>query len=67
MDRMTINTMHEQGKKLISKCKTYKKKVKELTRVQDGQNDLINNLSMDMAKVIGEKRDLKDKLDKLQS
>lgn len=57
---MTINTMQEQGKQLILKYKSMKKKNKELIKVQDNQNDLIKTLSIDMAKMVGENRELKD-------
>ena len=63
MARVTINTMQEQGKKLLLKFKSLNKKNRELTKIQDDQNLLIKQLSVDMAKLIGEKRELQDRLD----
>lgn len=54
--------MQEQGKKLLLKFKSLNKKNRELTKIQDGQNNLIKQLSVDMAKLIGENRELTDKL-----
>ena len=58
--------MQEQGKKLIKKCKVLNKKNRELTKMQNNLNELVKNLSMDMAKMVGKNRELEDKVDKLE-
>lgn len=64
---MTINTMQEQGKVLIMKFKSMNKKNKELLKIQDCQNDIIKNMSINMAGLIGENRELKEELEKIKT